>query len=161
MKGLIKADRTFVRCSWPSLRWHETRALICSYQALHLCSSVFPARTPPLSTSRPARHLSAPFLRRPAPSARFHRLRARAKWHCPLRANRKRTMDAKNAVPKVAVREAMVDFVELLAKALLSGVGVALAMAVAILALSGGAMAASNTVRINDTRTGTLLFPTA
>jgi Ca-activated chloride channel family protein len=46
------------------------------------------------------------------------------------------------------------DFIELIAKALLSGIGVGVAMGLAILALSGVAQAAG----INDARTGTLLF---
>lgn len=46
------------------------------------------------------------------------------------------------------------DFIELVAKALLSGIGVGVAMGLAILALSSASQAAA----INDTRTGTLLF---
>jgi Ca-activated chloride channel family protein len=46
------------------------------------------------------------------------------------------------------------DFIELVAKALLSGIGVGVAMGLAILALSSVAQAAG----INDARTGTLLF---
>lgn len=38
----------------------------------------------------------------------------------------------------VQVREAVIDFTELMAKAVVGGVGVAVAMAVAILALTGG-----------------------
>ncbi len=51
-------------------------------------------------------------------------------------------------------RAVVTDLVELVAKALLSGIGVAVAMSVAILALSTGAQAASP----NDARTGTLLL---
>lgn len=46
------------------------------------------------------------------------------------------------------------DFIELVAKALLSGIGVGVAMALAILALSSAAQAAG----INDAKTGTLLL---
>jgi Ca-activated chloride channel family protein len=51
---------------------------------------------------------------------------------------------------------AVTDFVELVAKALLSGIGVGVAMAIAILALSSAAQAAS----VNDAKTGTLLLHT-
>ena len=52
------------------------------------------------------------------------------------------------------VKSAITDFVELVAKAVLSGIGVGVAMGLAILALSSGAYAAGP----NDARTGTLLF---
>src|SRR5690349_19569379 len=58
----------------------------------------------------------------------------------------------------VAVREAVSDFVELVARAVLGGVGVAVLMAVAILALSGGAQAA--TAKLDDAKSGTLLLRT-
>ena len=54
------------------------------------------------------------------------------------------------------LKDAITDFVELVAKALLSGIGVGVAMGLAILALSNVAQAAS----VNDARTGTLLFHT-
>ena len=57
----------------------------------------------------------------------------------------------------VDLKGAITDFVELVAKALLSGIGVGVAMGIAILALSTGAQAAS----VNDARTGTLLFHTS
>ncbi len=40
----------------------------------------------------------------------------------------------------VPIREAVIDFTELMAKAVVGGVGVAVAMAVAILVLTGGAI---------------------
>lgn len=52
------------------------------------------------------------------------------------------------------LRGVLRDFIELIAKALLSGIGVGVAMGLAILALSSAAQAAA----INDARTGTLLF---
>ncbi len=52
------------------------------------------------------------------------------------------------------LKDAITDFVELLAKAMLSGIAIGVAMAVAILALSAHAQAASP----NDARTGTLLL---
>jgi len=66
-------------------------------------------------------------------------------------------MDGKAGRRTVDLREVMVDMVELLAKAILSGVGIAVAMSVAILALSSGAQAAP-TVGLNDAKTGELLF---
>jgi len=44
--------------------------------------------------------------------------------------------------PAVDVRDATIDFVELVAKAMLSGIGIAVAMAVAILVLTGGTLPA-------------------
>lgn len=58
-----------------------------------------------------------------------------------------------------SMRGALADFIELIAKAVLGGVGVAVALAVAILALSGAAQAA-DTVGIEDARTGTLMLRT-
>jgi Ca-activated chloride channel family protein len=58
----------------------------------------------------------------------------------------------------VDLRQAAVDLVELLAKAILSGVGVAVLMSVAILALSTGSYAA--VVGLNDAKSGELLFRT-
>lgn len=57
----------------------------------------------------------------------------------------------------VDFKGAVTDFVELVAKALLSGIGVGVAMGLAILVLSSGAQAAS----VNDAKTGTLLFHTS
>ncbi len=57
----------------------------------------------------------------------------------------------------VDLRGAVTDFVELVAKALLSGIGVGVAMGLAILLLSTGAEAAG----VNDAKTGTLLFQTS
>jgi Ca-activated chloride channel family protein len=57
----------------------------------------------------------------------------------------------------VQVQQAMVDFMELLAKAVLGGVGVAVVMSVAILMLSVEAHAA-DTVGLNDAKSGELLF---
>jgi hypothetical protein len=55
---------------------------------------------------------------------------------------------------RIAVREVLADFTELLAKALLSGIGVAVAMSLAIVALSSTAQAAEP----GDSHA--LLFPT-
>ena len=52
------------------------------------------------------------------------------------------------------MKGAITDLVELVAKAVLSGIGVGVAMGLAILALSSGAHAAGP----NDAKTGTLLF---
>jgi len=66
----------------------------------------------------------------------------------PPRARNERTQtgndeDEMEAMkPAVDVRDATIDFVELVAKAMLSGIGVAIAMAVAILVLTGGTMPA-------------------
>ncbi|MEO7741949.1 MAG: marine proteobacterial sortase target protein [Usitatibacter sp.] len=65
-------------------------------------------------------------------------------------------MDGK-AGSEVDFKGAVTDFVELVAKALLSGIGVGVAMGLAILLLSTAAQAAS----ANDARTGTLLFHTS
>jgi Ca-activated chloride channel family protein len=54
------------------------------------------------------------------------------------------------------LKGAITDFVELVAKALLSGIGVGVAMGLAILLLSGGVHAAG----VNDAKTGTLFFHT-
>ena len=51
-------------------------------------------------------------------------------------------MEAKAVKPAVDVNEAVKDLVELLAKATLSGIGIAVAMAVTILVLSGGSLPA-------------------
>src|SRR5438132_14404522 len=56
-------------------------------------------------------------------------------------------------------KSAIVDFIELLAKALLSGIGVAVAMSLAILALSATAQAAGM-VSANEAKTGMLLLRT-
>ena len=66
-------------------------------------------------------------------------------------------MDGKAARRTVQLQQAMVDFVELLAKAVLSGVGVAVVMSIAILVLSVEVHAA-DTVGINDAKSGELLF---
>ena len=55
------------------------------------------------------------------------------------------------------IQGALGDLVELFAKALLSGIGVAVALSIAILALSAAAQAAT----LNDPKTGTLLFRNA
>lgn len=64
-------------------------------------------------------------------------------------------MDGKAGADKW--KGAITDFVELLAKAMLSGIAVGVAMAVAILALSASAQAAS----ASETRAGTLLLQAA
>ncbi len=67
-------------------------------------------------------------------------------------------MSGKAGGHTVDLRQAVVDLVELLAKAILSGVGIAVAMSVAILALSTETHAA--VVGINDAKSGELLFRT-
>lgn len=57
---------------------------------------------------------------------------------------------------RMAVTEVLADFTELLAKALLSGIGVAVAMSLAIVALSSAAQAAEP----DDPPSQALLFPT-
>jgi Ca-activated chloride channel homolog len=72
------------------------------------------------------------------------------------RANNKgaRDMEAKGGTRLTGAAR---DFIELVAKALLSGIGVGVAMGLAILALSSAAQAAG----INDAKTGTLLLRSA
>jgi Ca-activated chloride channel family protein len=73
----------------------------------------------------------------------------------PGRPTEEGTMKSKAAGRNI--HDAITDLVELIAKAVLSGIGAGVAMGLAILALSANAQAAS----INDARTGTLLLRAA
>jgi len=100
-------------------------------------------------------HLSATFAQRIARIRQPLRLPPAAKWQCPdrgLTRERKGQMDAKAAGRDM--KGAITDFVELVAKAVLSGVGVGVAMGLAILVLSTAAEAAGP----DEAKTGTLFL---
>jgi Ca-activated chloride channel family protein len=98
------------------------------------------------------RHLSATFAQRFSRGATRRAPRPRAQWHCPTSGGPGEEEMRNEA--GIGTRAALTDLVELLAKALLSGIGAAVAMAIAVLALSSAAQAASP----NDAKAGTLLL---
>jgi Ca-activated chloride channel family protein len=108
---------------------------------------------------RASRHLFATF-HRPLARARPARApRARAQWRCPIKLPGGQGDDAvqdKAMQPTRRLEDAIGDLAELVARAFFGGLAAAVALSLAILALSATAQAAA----LNDTKAGTLLLRT-